>query len=234
MSALLPLPEDIKHLLEEYLPGEKSFLTLTYAQSLDSRVSAGPGLRTVISHEQTKTMTHYIRAHHDAIVVGISTFLADNPSLNCRYNLNKHKIRPVIIDPHFKSSSKLAGSKIVENYTNGTGLKPLIVVSRDVNSSSTEEFDVVHLKCVNGRFPWEIIVKKLHELGLPRIMVEGGAYIINSLLTEPKLVDSLIITIGPVFLGENGVSVSPGQNVTLENIKWWTGIQDSVICATLK
>lgn len=61
------------------------FVTLTYATSLDSRISAAPGVQTIISHPETKTMTHYLRYHHDAILVGVGTVLADDPGLNCRW-----------------------------------------------------------------------------------------------------------------------------------------------------
>lgn len=61
------------------------FVTLTYATSLDSRISAAPGAHSVISHPETQTMTHYLRYHHDAVLVGVGTVLADDPSLNCRW-----------------------------------------------------------------------------------------------------------------------------------------------------
>jgi len=74
---------------------------------------------------------------------------------------------------------------------------------------------------------------KLFELGIKSIMIEGGASIINDLLIYNEVVDSLIITIGPVFLGKDGVEVSPSKHADLIDIKWWQGIQDSVLCARL-
>ncbi|KAI2607582.1 putative riboflavin biosynthesis protein Rib7 [Hypoxylon fragiforme] len=60
------------------------FVTLTFATSLDSALSLGPGIRTALSGPQSKAMTHYLRSRHDAICVGVGTAIADNPGLNCR------------------------------------------------------------------------------------------------------------------------------------------------------
>lgn len=92
---------------------------------------------------------------------------------------------------------------------------------------------------------WREILQKLYQLGLKSIMIEGGAKIINDLLSinnstdddddddDQKLIDSVIITIAPVFLGCNGVTVHPYHNVLLKDINWWTGIQDSIIAARI-
>lgn len=73
-------------------------------------------------------------------------------------------------------------------------------------------------------------------------MIEGGATIINDLLSRPDLVDSVIITIAPTFLGEGGVVVSPkprtedGSRVNAASLDlpvWKTFGQDVVLCSKL-
>lgn len=44
-------------------------------------------------------------------------------------------------------------------------------------------------------------------------MVEGGAQIIDSFLAEPNLVDVVIVTIAPVFVGRDGVGYGRAQPV---------------------
>lgn len=94
-----------------------------------------------------------------------------------------------------------------------------------------EKEDVIKLPLLGGD-NWGIIFDKLYELGIKSVMVEGGARVINSLLR--KTVDSIIITVAPVFLGEQGVQVSPSTGVRLTDASWWTGVQDSVLCARLQ
>lgn len=73
-----------------------------------------PGVRTTISHPETKTMTHYLRHHHDGILVGSGTVLADNPGLNCKWGPDPaaNSPRPIIIDT--KQKWRFDGSKMQE------------------------------------------------------------------------------------------------------------------------
>ncbi|KAF8808146.1 hypothetical protein BYT27DRAFT_7190263 [Phlegmacium glaucopus] len=49
------------------------------------------------------------------------------------------------------------------------------------------------------------ILKSLGDLGIQSLMVEGGAYVIGSFFEAPENIDTLIITVAPVFLGSDGV-----------------------------
>lgn len=241
--SLIPLPESLVPFLESYLPAEKHngpFVTLTYAQSLDSRIAAKVGVQTKLSHLETKTMTHYLRSKHDAILVGVNTVQADDPKLNCRYG-NELRIRPVVLDPYRKWN--FANSQLYKICKDGKGLAPIIIVDELVQlGESKNGEDATELNALGGEYialpliekrmsNWQLIFDKLYKNGLKTIMVEGGATIINELLLNRDLVDSLIITVAPVFLGKEGVEVSPSKEVRLQNISWWSGIQDSVMCA---
>lgn len=284
MSKLVSLPASIPDVIDEYLPVETSnelpFITLTYATSLDSRISAAPGTQTVISHLETKTMTHYLRYHHDAILIGVGTALADNPGLNCRWtpdnvenkesnkdgkHSEQHFILPIIVDPYFKWDPR--GSRLLENAKNKIGLAPYIIVREDaLNNDATGKFadKIRALEELNGRvicmnkssyengtIKWREIFSQLYKektpLGTPirSIMVEGGAKVINGLLDEASylltkdesstpLIASVIVTVGPVFLGSQGVCVSPiTSQPKLKQVRWWTGTRDAVVCGRL-
>lgn len=226
--SLVPLNSELPRFLKPYLPhdnGSKPFVTLTYAQSLDSRISKGHGIRTVISHPETKTMTHYLRYHHDGILVGTGTALADNPGLNCKYNdATDQSPRPIILNQAGKWNFN--GSKLQELYEKGHGKKPIVVVS-DLPVDRNPNVD--YLICQSRQ--WEVLFDRLYrEYGLKSIMVEGGANVINQLLMSSALINSLIITIGPVYLGEKGVSVSPAKPLQLKDVDWWKGVSDVVMC----
>ena len=97
-----------------------------------------------------------------------------------------------------------------------------------------------------ARFAWHDVFSTLHSQGLPSVMVEGGGQIINSLL-EPyyhELVDSVIVTIAPTWLGKGGVVVSPDRvydeataspaaAATLTGVSWHPFGQDVVMCGRL-
>ena len=246
MSLDLIRPELIPF-LAPYLPDSNSkqvdetgipFVTLTYAQSLDSRISKGPGIRTVISHSETKVMTHYLRYHHDGILIGSGTALADNPGLNCRwwpqdgkFNLD-HSPRPIILD--LEQRWQYHGSKLWSLCEAGEGKPPIIVVRGSPREPDSGASYLVFDESVQ-RLDWKVLMSRLFsEFCLRSIMIEGGATVINEVLLREDLVDSLIITIGSTFLGKNGVEVSPPRPVALTDVSWWTGTRDAVMCARVR
>ena len=72
-------------------------VTLSYAQSLDGCLTTQRGVRLTLSGPESRRMTHSLRAAHDAILVGIGTLLADDPSLTARLVGGPHP-RPVVLD----------------------------------------------------------------------------------------------------------------------------------------
>ncbi|QLG74986.1 hypothetical protein HG535_0H03130 [Zygotorulaspora mrakii] len=235
------LRPDVSDFLSPYLPPNndenlsRPSVTLTYAQSLDSRISKGHGIRTTISHPETKTMTHYLRYHHDGILIGSGTALADNPGLNCKYggpDAREHSPRPIILDA--KQKWKFSGSKMQELFLSGEGKSPIIVVDKEPADKETGA-EYLACSCTDlGSFDWD---KMMHILRtryrIKSVMVEGGANVINQLILRPDLVDNLVITIGPTFLGRNGVEVSPTTGMSLCDVNWWRGTNDAVLAAHL-
>ena len=67
---------------------------------------------------------------------------------------------------------------------------------------------------VGERWAWSEILHVLGDLGLGSVMVEGGGAVINDLLRPENmgLVDTVVITVAPVYLGQGGVNVSPVRN----------------------
>ena len=90
---------------------------------------------------------------------------------------------------------------------------------------------------------WEMILQQVYKEGFKSVMIEGGAQVINALLKKPELVDSVIITIAPTWLGRAAVQVSPETKrsglqpinaANLENPVWQQFGQDMVLCGKLR
>ncbi|KAK9481143.1 dihydrofolate reductase-like domain-containing protein, partial [Lipomyces japonicus] len=238
---LEPLPPHIMSFLDPYLPPSatarthapdaKLFVTLTYAQSLDSRIALGKGLRTHLSGPQSKAMTHYLRSRHDAILVGVGTAVADDPALNCRYPVRDGRTvlqaspRPVIVDPNLRSGVN-ASSKVVRNAKNYEGKPAWLICSSCRANQSSDGIEIITVPGLDlqSRYrSWQQIFNTLIDRGIRSVMVEGGAQVINDLLVlasqdkkndrDREFVSSLIITIAPTFLGKAGVEVSPAVPV---------------------
>ena len=250
----LYFPSHQRKLLDPYLPdphgpfpADRPWITLTYASSLDSRISAGPGKQTVLSGPASKAMTHYLRTKHDGILVGSGTAITDNPSLNSRLsdaveapNALALQPRPIILDRRGRWTP--SGSKAVNLSFTGRG-KPVIVFKHlyfdgRCDANGRGEFDLYHdhgVECYSYAYFTNVLLK-LKTMGIKSIMIEGGATIINNLLTDhAELIDSVIITYAPVYLGQDGVSVSPNRPLPkFDRVAWLPMEDDVVMCAVPK
>lgn len=228
------LPSLSSHHVERlgpYLPphtllnAKKPWVTLTYATSLDGYLSAAPGTQTLLSGPESKTMTHFLRSQHDAIIVGAGTALTDDPTLNCRIEDTTldHQPRPVILDRRgrWTPDEKL---KVLEAAREGMGKAPWVV-----RSQLDDRLETMGLKQVRAT-TWSATLEALANEGVRSIMVEGGARVINDLVREGlEYVDSIIVTVAPVYLGEGGVEVTPGT-LRFTDVTWLELGNDGVMC----
>ncbi|KAK7738925.1 hypothetical protein SLS63_002262 [Diaporthe eres] len=263
----------------------RPFITLTYAQSLDSAIASSPGARTALSGPATKAMTHFLRSRHDAILVGVGTAAADDPGLNCRLEVEMsggHQPRPVVVDPRGRWEVG-AGSKVVQLAREGRGLGPWVLCAegvvpdparvavlegvggryiavegakgdggdggKEVKEDGGEEEKVVEEEEDRSRpaLTWDSIFGLLWEEGINSVMVEGGATVINDLLLLANegldVVDSVIVTVAPVWLGAGGVTVAPERPVDahmrrvpgprLTDVMWSQMGDDMVLCGRI-
>lgn len=229
------------------------FVTLTYAASLDSMIALAPGARTSLSGAESKAMTHYLRLRHDAILVGAVTAAVDDPGLNCRYPdaTILDQPRPIIVDPNGRW--KGMGKKAYQLAAEGEGQAPWVVTTSQTfeKKSRLQDIDgdyvIVDEKDADGAIEWYALLRTLFVRGIKSVMIEGGATVINSLLAQPNLVDAVIITIAPTFLGSGGVAVSPAATQTpaegggqrtnaawLDQPSWKQFGNDVVLCARLR
>ncbi|KAF4964864.1 hypothetical protein FSARC_7255 [Fusarium sarcochroum] len=262
----LSFPASSAAMLESRLPlatpagasPSRPFVTLTFATSLDSSLSLAPGVRTRLSGPGSKAMTHYLRSRHAAILIGVSTLLADSPALNCRISGAASQPRPIIVDPHLRWAPSHA-DKVLEVARLGNGLAPFVLTGVDpqrlpaANVAVLEQHGgkYIHVPAAPSgpndrmRFDWRNVFNALLQEDLSSVMVEGGGKIINSLL-DPSfhdLVDSVIVTIAPTWLGQGGVVVSPDrlQDSTgvpipaarLSDVSWHPFGEDVVLCGKL-
>jgi len=269
----LQFPEESRSLLEPYLPPQElgqqdtsslPFTTLTYATSLDSQIALSPGAPTALSGPLSKAMTHFLRSRHDAILIGVGTAVADNPSLNCRiegvggYGSDglQGQPRPIIIDP--TARWEFTGEhKIFQLVRDGKGRAPYIITrlksppadKKAILESYGGKFIKVAATVTDlgeRRLEWKDVLTALRLEGLKSVMIEGGAVVINSLLIPENrpLISSLIITLAPIYLGRGGVIVSPHKGLVkgresmtalrLDMVKWYPFGEDVVLCGKVK
>src|SRR5215472_17400427 len=89
----------------------RPLVTLKIAQSVDGRIGLASGESKWITGESARAHGHFLRAQHDAILIGIETALVDDPLLTVRIaGLENRSPLRVVVDTHgrLQAKSKLA------------------------------------------------------------------------------------------------------------------------------
>ncbi|KAG2045132.1 dihydrofolate reductase-like domain-containing protein [Suillus americanus] len=248
LSSVLPVPGNSR-LEDEF---QRPLVTLTFAQSLDGKIAGKEGKQLILSGRESMLMTHWMRTKHDAILVGIGTALNDDPQLNCRHipedERPSHLPRPVILDANLRLRPDC---KLLKNYQEGRGRRPWVVCDANLTSDDGRKFAledagarVIGVPSVDGFIMIPDLLKVLYNFGIKTLMVEGGATIIGSFLAEPArskpntIIDTLIITIAPTLIGDDGVGygkkLSATQIPSLKHIRTEVMGRDVVIVSALE
>jgi GTP cyclohydrolase II len=176
----------------------RPFVTLSYAQSVDGSIAARLGQPLALSGALSMTLTHQLRAAHDAILVGIGTVLVDNPRLTVRLVEGKHP-QPIVADSRLRLP--LSANLLCQH-----PLSPWIATGEPADTGRQQVLEAAGARVLRlpmnarGHVNLTALLERLGELGIHSVMVEGGARIITSFLAE-RLVDHIVLTVAPRLVG---------------------------------
>jgi 2,5-diamino-6-(ribosylamino)-4(3H)-pyrimidinone 5'-phosphate reductase len=186
---------------------------LNAASSIDGKIATWRG-DTKISSESDLRRVHILRSQVDAILVGITTVIKDDPLLNVRRVPNRIKIdgttssilktNPIRIIVDGKAKISLH-STIVKT---ANQIETRIAVTKNAPSKKLRRLEELGLKIIvidqdpekHGRVDLKKLLEYLERDGVSKILVEGGGEI-NWSLIRNNLFDELIITISPLIIG---------------------------------
>lgn len=176
---------------------QRPFVTLTYAQSLDGSIAARRDQQLLLSGAEAMQLTHQLRAAHQAILVGIGTVLADDPRLSVRLATGASP-QPIIVDSHLRFP--LAARLLAE------GRRPVIAAAAAASAARQQALEAAGARVVRlpadaaGQVNLAALLAWLRQQEYASLMVEGGAAIITSFLTQ-ALVNRLVVTVAPMLVG---------------------------------
>ncbi|TLS35648.1 bifunctional diaminohydroxyphosphoribosylaminopyrimidine deaminase/5-amino-6-(5-phosphoribosylamino)uracil reductase RibD [Pseudalkalibacillus caeni] len=193
------MEEEAKQLNEvffHYMQYKRPFVTLKTATSLDGKIATATGESKWITGQTAREDSHFYRHHHDGILVGIGTVLADNPSLTTRLPAGgKNPVR-IILDHELRTP---LDARVVTDGQAATW----IIVKASVPEEKRRRFINAGVEIME--FPGsEINVPELlyflGEKGITSLLVEGGATIHGSFLRD-RAVNQVLSYISPKVIG---------------------------------
>lgn len=177
---------------------DRPFVTLSYAQSVDGCIAVRPGEPLALSGRESLRLTHRLRAAHDAILVGIGAVLADNPRLTVRLVEGKDP-QAIVVDSQLRLP-------LTANLLRPGTETVWVATTEAADRERQERLEAAGARVLRlpadaqGKVDLAALLRCLAELGINRLMVEGGAGIITSFLAE-RLIDQLVLTVAPRIVG---------------------------------
>ena len=185
----------------------RPFVFINLAMSADGKISTVHRRQTRISGKEDFDRVDALRAECDAIMVGIGTVLADDPSLTVKSEnrrLARTKVGKDANPLRVVVDSKARTPVDAEILNKGEGTRVIAISEQaivedmgklgakaEINVCGVDEVDLNKLLYV------------LWQRGVNRLMVEGGATLNWSLLSQ-ELVDEIYIYVGNIIIGGEG------------------------------
>jgi diaminohydroxyphosphoribosylaminopyrimidine deaminase / 5-amino-6-(5-phosphoribosylamino)uracil reductase len=210
-------------------------VTLKAAMTLDGKIAPSPTAaveRTEgvpcggwITGEAARGAVQELRHRHDALLVGVGTVLADNPLLTDRSGQARRRpLLRVIVDSQLRLSPD---SRLVKDARARQESDILVFCgSADRQKQARLETFGVRVERASALEPGErpsfpAILRRLGELEITSLMIEGGATV-NGAALGANAVDRAFLFYAPKVLGDTGsipFSVFPGGTALTQPIR---------------
>lgn len=190
----------------------RPLVTLKLALSADGKVGRR-GERVAITGAAANAMTHRLRAMSDAILVGVTTALVDDPRLTVRLpGLARRSPMRVVFDTELRlplSAALVSTAREVPTHVFAT------LGADHARAAALEAAGcIVHFVPP----PWlaghgvnlDIALRDLVKLGVTRLMLEGGVTLARAFL-DRDLIDEAVLIESPNAIGPSGIAaLKPG------------------------
>lgn len=228
------------HSIERGLP----WVILKAAATLDGKCSTATGESKWITSDDARAYAHEWRAEVDAIVCGVKTVIADDPSLNARpESLNDDEFRQplrVILDPLLKTP---LDARVIQSANES----PVWLLCRDdAPEDAMKAFQdsgarIEPLPHEDGRFNLRSALERLAGDSIQSVWLEGGPRIHTAFLDD-GLVNEVHVYIAPALLGgSESPSFYMGRGAAtmkeikrLERVQWRLFERDALAMGVLR
>jgi diaminohydroxyphosphoribosylaminopyrimidine deaminase/5-amino-6-(5-phosphoribosylamino)uracil reductase len=186
--------EEAKKLNEaffNYLREKRPFVIVKAAISLDGKIATPGGESKWITGEKSRRFAHSLRDKVDAILVGINTVTKDDPSLLEARLLNDQEKAGTFIFTTWQANKKRL-EELKEK-----GIKVVVTEAKE---------EKVSLKKV---------LKKLGELEIMSLLVEGGGEVIASFFEEERVDKVFLFLASRIIGGKEAPTWVEGKGVNL-------------------
>src|SRR6266446_5485759 len=224
------------------------FVTVKAAMTLDGKIATASGQSKWITSELSRARGMQLRLGADAIVVGINTVLADDPSLTVRPP-NGKRLRRIVLDANARTplGSKLVSDEHADLTTIVVGRSApkgrVDALARRVTVMVAPGIKSKHAASNGGRADIDVrwLLKQLGSEDVTHLLVEGGGEINASFLLQ-GLAHRVAFFYAPKIIGgrdsRSGVAgagvKSVGDAIHLKEVEWQRCASDLLLTARVQ
>ncbi len=193
---------------------EKPFVFINAAMSVDGKISTVERRQVRISNDADLRRVDGLRAGVDAVLVGMTTVVGDDPKLTVKSEkLREKRIRQGKPENPMKVTvGKIDNMKISSDFLNYGDAEVVIFTAEKSDPQKIDELKGKARVFIAGkkRVDLRYVMRTLREMGVERVMVEGGGTINYELIKE-GLVDEIYVAIAPkIFGGDSAPTLVDG------------------------
>jgi len=171
-------------------------VTVKLARSTEGFAGSRQGPRLILTGETAQAKVHLMRAHADAIMVGVGTVLADDPLLNVRLaGLESRSPVRIIVDSQLRipvTSRVVSGVRDIPTWVLTT-VEASVEAERALTAQGVEVLRVSADE--SGRVSLPEALQLLGTRGLTQVFCEGGPELADA-LAGADLIDDLVLITG--------------------------------------
>jgi diaminohydroxyphosphoribosylaminopyrimidine deaminase/5-amino-6-(5-phosphoribosylamino)uracil reductase len=168
------------------------------AVSLDGRTALAGGVSKWISGEAAREDVHRWRARSSAVLTGIGTLLADDPSFSVRLPGDWRQPMKVVVDTNLSTP---ADAKIFKREPDAVYIATAVDDPEEQETLQAAGANIQVFPEKRGFMDLKAILETLAELECNEVMMEAGAGM-NGALLEAGLLDEFILYMAPHLLGD--------------------------------
>ena len=191
----------------------RPLVTLKLATSLDGRIATKRGESRWITGVSSRARGHWLRAGHDAVLVGSGTAVVDDPRLDVRLpGLGETSPLRVVLDGRLRLP-------LTHDLVARAGSQPTWLMTRRGNEAErTRAYEQAGVEVItleeddDGHVSLAAALAALGARGLTRLLIEGGGRVAAGVL-RLGLVDRIVWFHAPRAIGGDGAAAVAGFGI---------------------